>query len=175
MSIGKFRDKSRRATADSKGAARQIARLCGQISCLLLIPALAAWGTGRPFIFPSLGPSAFALALGEDAISARRIVGGHLIGIVSGFFSYHLFAWGLAFHTFPVTWSFSDLRLAASGMVSLLLTSAGMLATRTRHSPACATTLIVSLGLMPTLSDCAIIFLGVFSLYATHQVLFEHS
>jgi hypothetical protein len=67
-----------------------------------LIPAFAAWATGRPFIFPSLGPSAFALALGEDAISARRIIGGHSIGIAAGFLSYHLLAWGLAFTTFPV-------------------------------------------------------------------------
>jgi hypothetical protein len=139
-----------------------------------LIPAFAAWGTGRPFIFPSLGPSAFALSLGEDAISARRIIGGHTIGIASGFLSYHLLAWGLAFTSFPVTWSFSDLRLAASGIVSLLLTTAGMLATRTRHSPACATTLIVSLGLMPSLEDCGIIFLAVLSLYGTYHTFFMH-
>jgi len=154
--------------------ARQIAGLCWQVLCLLLIPAFAAWGTGRPFIFPSLGPSAFALALGEDTVSARRIIGGHAIGIASGFFSYHLLAWGLAFTTFPVIWSSSDLRIAASGIISLLLTTAGMLLTRTRHSPACATTLIISLGLVPSLADCAIIFVAVLSLYGTHQIFFMH-
>ena len=174
MPVHRFHDRPHFLASNQRITARQVARLRGHVFCLLLIPAFAAWGTGRPFIFPSLGPSAFALALGEDTISARRLVGGHSIGIASGFFSYHLLAWGLAFTTFPVTWSFVDLRLAASGILSLLLTTAGMLATHSRHSPACATTLIVSLGLMPSLTDCAIIFVAVLSLYGTHQIFFMH-
>ena len=151
----------------------QVLALCLRLSSLLLIPAFAAWATGRPFIFPSLGPSAFALTLGEDVVSARRIIGGHAVGIVCGFLAYHLLASGLAFHVFPVTWSIPDLRLAASGLFSLWLTTAGMLLTHTRHSPACATTLIISLGLMPTLADCAVILLAVASLCATHRFLFR--
>src|SRR5262249_34722762 len=88
-----------------------------RISCLLIVPAFPAWATGRPFIFPSLGPSAFSLVLGEDVPSARRIIGGHAVGIGSGFFAYHLLAAGLTFHTFPVTWSMADLRIAASGIL----------------------------------------------------------
>src|ERR1051326_4084302 len=175
MPVHRFRERAHFLSPPAERTrGRQIARLCGEIFCLLLIPAFAAWATGRPFIFPSLGPSAFALALGEDAISARRIIGGHSIGIAAGVLSYHLLAWGLTFTTFPVTWSVADLRLAASGIISLLLTSAGMLATHTRHSPACATTLIVSLGLLPSLADCAIIFIGVLTLYGTHQIFFMH-
>ena len=174
MPVHRFQNRTHfRSPPSQRTRARQILGLCGQVFCLLLIPAVTAWGTGRPFIFPSLGPSAFALALGEDAISARRIIGGHTIGIAIGFLSYHLLAWGLAFSTFHVTWSAADLRLAASGIISLLLTTAVMLATHTRHSPACATTLIVSLGLMPSLADSAIMFLAVLSLYGTHQVFFH--
>lgn len=147
------------------------AAVCARMSCLLVVPAFAAWATGRPFIFPSLGPSAFALTLGEDTVSARRIIGGHAVGILCGFFAYHLLAPGLTFHVFPVTWSLNDLRLAASGIWSLWLTAAGMLVTHTRHAPACATTLIISLGLMPTLTDCAVILLAVLSLYGTHRML----
>lgn len=149
------------------------AAVCARMSCLLAIPALAAWATGRPFIFPSLGPSAFALTLGEDVVSSRRVIGGHTVGIICGFIAYHLLAPGLGFHVFHVTWSSADLRLAASGVLSLWLTAAGMLVTHTRHAPACATTLIISLGLMPTLTDCAVILLAVLSLYGTHSLLLK--
>jgi len=154
-----------------KRTPRKVIQICVRVSCLLLVPAFAAWATGRPFIFPSLGPSAFATSVGEDAISARRIIGGHTVGIVSGLLAYHLFASGLTFHTLPATWSSGDLRLGASGVLSLLLTTAGMLMTRTVHAPSCATTLIVSLGLMPTLIDSGIILLAVLSLYGTHKIL----
>ena len=150
---------------------RHVLIRCAWLSSLLVIPAFAAWATGRPFIFPSLGPSAFALVLGEDPISARRVIGGHVVGIVCGFVAYHLLAPGLTFHVFPVTWSVQDLRLAASGVASLWLTTAGMLLTHTRHAPACATTLIISLGLMPTLLDCGVILFGVLSLYGTYRIL----
>jgi len=152
---------------------RQVFVRCAHLSSLLLIPAFAAWATGRPFIFPSLGPSAFALVLGEAGTSVRRVIGGHAIGVVCGFFAYHLVASGLTFHVFPVTWSRQDLMLAASGILSLWLTTAGMLLTHTRHAPACATTLIVSLGLMPTVTDCAVILLAVLSLCGT-QKMFSH-
>src|SRR5690242_6405404 len=73
-------------------------------------------------------------------------------------------------HTLPATWSPEDLQLGISGIVSLLLTTAGMLITRTMHAPACATTLIVSLGLMPTFTDSGIILLAVLSLYGSHRI-----
>ena len=149
----------------------QVVRVCGRVSCLLVIPALAAWATGRPFIFPSLGPSAFALAVREDQISARRIIGGHFVGICCGLLAYHLVASGLTFHLPRATWSANDLRLAASGILALLLTTAGMLTTRMRHAPSCATTLIISLGLMPSLIDSAIIMFGVLTLCGTDAVL----
>jgi hypothetical protein len=68
---------------------RQFSQVCARVSSLLLIPAFAAWATGRPFIFPSLGPSAFALAVGEDVVTARRMIGGHAVGITSGLLAYH--------------------------------------------------------------------------------------
>ncbi len=60
-----------------------------------LVPAVAAWVLGRPLIFPSLGPSAFALVLDENENRVRRVVGGHLIGVLSGLFAYHVLAHGL--------------------------------------------------------------------------------
>ncbi|MFC6787472.1 hypothetical protein [Halobaculum halobium] len=40
-----------------------------------------------------------------------------------------------------------------------------MALTDTRHAPACATTLIVSLGLLPSVADAAVIALGVVALW----------
>lgn len=58
---------------------------------LLVLLATVAWATGRPFVFPSLGPSAYALATdGEGRLSARRVIGGHAVGVVAGLTAYHL-------------------------------------------------------------------------------------
>jgi hypothetical protein len=138
---------------------------------LLVAPVFAAWATGRPFIFPSLGPSAFALAFRKDPVTARQLIGGHAIGIVCGFLAYHLLASGLSLPASPVTWAPGDFRLGASGIVSLVLTTLTMLFAKARHAPACATTLIVSLGFMPTLRDSGTIFLAVLMLYGIHEIL----
>ena len=60
------------------------------VCILVLVPGAAAWILGQPLIFPSLGPSAFALVLDENENRARRVVGGHLIGVLSGLVAYHV-------------------------------------------------------------------------------------
>jgi len=116
------------------------------VCVLVLIPGVAAWVFGRPLIFPSLGPSAFALVLDEDENRFRRVIGGHLIGVVSGLIAYHALAHGLSLAALVPALSANGLRIVASGVISIALTTASMWATRTSHAPACATTLIVSLG-----------------------------
>ena len=54
------------------------------VCTLVLVPGVAAWVLGQPPIFPSLGPSAFVLVRDENEDRVRRVVGGHLIGVVSG-------------------------------------------------------------------------------------------
>nr|WP_246048999.1 hypothetical protein [Natronomonas salsuginis] len=44
---------------------------------------LLPWASGRPFIFPSLGPSAFTLTF--DRARTYRVVGSHAIDTVAGF------------------------------------------------------------------------------------------
>lgn len=60
------------------------------------------------------------------------------------------------------------LRLAVSGILSIILTAWGMIATDTIHAPACATTLVVSLGLLSTPLQVTIIVVSVIILVAFH-------
>lgn len=142
-----------------------------RVGLLLCVPALVAWLSGRPFIFPSLGPSAFSMVLddkGEE--TGMRVIGGHLIGLAGGLIAYHLLAHGLTLTHFPSSRSVELLRLSGSGITSVMLTTAGMQATRLEHPPACATTLIVSLGLLASWWDAVFIMVAVAIMYAVHRM-----
>lgn len=136
----------------------------------LLVGGLGAflWATGRPFVFPSLGPTAFVLAVRPREHRARTVVGGHLCGVVGGLLAYAFAGEGLVLTDLPSAQSVEALRLAGSGLLSVGLTAAGMVVTRTVHAPACATTLIVSLGVLPTLLDGGIIMISVGIMYSLH-------
>lgn len=111
-----------------------------------LMAALAVL-TGSPFIFPSLGPTAFLFFYTPTAPSAspRNTLIGHAIGAGAGYFS--LLATGLTVAgpalAVGVTWP----RVIAAAL-SLGLTAGIMVLLRAPHPPAGATTLIVSLGLL---------------------------
>lgn len=140
---------------------------------LISTTAALAWLSGLPMLFPSLGPSAFVLALFQDseATAPRRVIGGHAIGVVAGLLAYHLLAAGVSMTATADPASLEGLRLAASSVLATTLTAGGMLATDTRHPPACATTLIVSLGLLSTLLEGALIVLTVAVLVVAHRLL----
>ncbi|WP_132056907.1 HPP family protein [Halorussus amylolyticus] len=140
-------------------------------SVLFTVLGLVAWLTGQPFIFPSLGPSAFILAFDRrgERTSTYRIVGSHFIGAVAGLLAYTLIADGVSLTSTPAGLSSDGLRLAASGVVSIAVTSWGMIATDTNHAPACATTLIVSLGLLSTPRQAATIVVSVVILVEVHR------
>src|SRR5215471_9917465 len=112
----------------------------GLMSTLALI-------TGSPFIFPSLGPTAFLFFYTPRAPSAspRYTLVGHTIGVLAGYFS--LVVTGLTTAgpalAVGVTWP----RVIAAAL-SLGLTSGLMVLFKSPHPPAGATTLIVSLGLL---------------------------
>lgn len=73
-----------------------------RVGLLFAIPALLAWLSGRSLLFPSLGPTALALFLDEpETKGARRVIGGHLIGLLAGFVSYHALAEGLNVSDLP--------------------------------------------------------------------------
>jgi hypothetical protein len=129
-----------------------------------------AWLSGRPFIFPSLGLSAFILAFDRRGERTRtdRVVGSHLIGGVVALVADTLLATGITLTPSPDAASPAGLRLAASGVLSIVLTSWGMIATDTHHAPACATAVILSLGLRSTPLSVPIIVLSVAVLVEGH-------
>jgi len=135
---------------------------------LLLVAGVAVALTGRPFLFPSLGPSAFLLATAPDAPAAtpRRTIGGHAVGVAAGLVAYHGLAAGLVGTAPPPALSPAALRLTASATVAVGLTAAGMIAADLEHPPACATTLIVGLGLLSTPVEAGIVLLAVALLVA---------
>jgi len=137
------------------------------------VVGLLAVATGQPAIFPSLGPTAYVLAVEHRGprTSRRRVIGGHAIGVVAGLLAYHALAPGIVVTGGLAPLSEASLRLAAAGVVSVTLTSWGMLATDAVHPPACATTLIVSLGLLSDPIAGAIILASVVVLSETHRLL----
>jgi CBS-domain-containing membrane protein len=130
----------------------------GFITIALL--AMVALATGTPFVFPSLGPTAFLFFFDPRAPSAspHHAIVGHAIGILCGYGSlliFHLEHSGSAL-ALGVTWSrvlAAALSLAATGAVMILLNAA--------HPPAGATTLIISLGAISRRAHLVIIELAL--------------
>lgn len=109
--------------------------------------ALVAVLTHNPFVFPSLGPTAYLFFFSPlaEASAPRNAIYGHAIGLACGFFAYyvtgmHAFPQGAAGHVY---WP----RILASAL-ALSLTGAFMVLLRVNHPPAGATTMIVSLGIL---------------------------
>jgi len=148
-------------------------RAGGHAGLLLAVTGVAAVLTGRPFLFPSLGPSAYLLATAPDAAVSqpRNVLGGHAIGVVAGLLATNLLSPGLVVIDPIAPLSPEMLRLAASAVVSVALTTGGMLATGYEHAPACATTLIVALGLLSTPTEGVIVLASVLVLVAADTVL----
>lgn len=140
---------------------------------LVTVTAAVSWMSGLPTLFPSLGPTAFVLAMfpKSEASNARRVIGGHVIGVVAGLLAYHLVAGGVTMVDAPDPGSIDALRLSVSGVAAMALTVSGMLVGRVRHPPACATTLIVSLGLLTTVLEATVIVVAVVVMVVTHRLL----
>ena len=138
---------------------------------LLTVAGALAWATGRPLVFPSLGPSAYLVAAADRRPTGRELLGGHAVGILAGLLAYHGLAGGAAITGSLAATAPAGARLAASAVVSVGLTTLGMAATDTRHAPACATTLIVALGLLTTAVEAGIVVAAVCGLVAVDRLL----
>jgi len=150
---------------------RETARQAAEAGMLVSVPGVLAWLTGFPFVFPSLGPTAYVLATRPDAptCSPRRVIGGHAVGVAAGLLAVATFDPAVAVTGHLAPGSTAALTVAASGVVATVLTTAGMLATDLVHAPACATTLIVSLGLLSTPAQAGGILVAVVLLVAVHR------
>ena len=122
--------------------------------------AAAAVATGAPFIFPSLGPTAFLLFYTptQPAASPRNTIGGHLIGVAAGYLSLVLF--GLTERGPALAEGVAWPNVAAAAL-SLGLTSGAMVWCKVPHPPAGATTLIMSLGILRTPWQLAVLMFAV--------------
>lgn len=127
--------------------------------------AVLALVSRNPFVFPSLGPTAYLLfftPLGRTS-SPRNTVFGHAIGLMCGYAAFAATgAGGPPFGESPgIFWP----RVLAAAL-SLSATGAFMVLLDVGHPPAGATTLIVSLGIISRPSELAIIEVAVFLLVA---------
>ncbi len=140
---------------------------------LIVVLGLIAWVSGGSFLFPSLGPSAYLLATRPEGPNNRPkpVVGGHAIGVVVGFVAYATLGNGLVVTGTVPPFGISEFHLIASAVLSVVGTTVLMLFTDLRHAPACATTLIVSLGLMSTPADGAVIVFAICCLVAVQRTL----
>lgn len=100
-----------------------------------------------PFVFPSLGPTAFLVFFTPElpTASPRHTVYGHAIGIVCGYAA--LWLTGLAEAPPAIVVGVSGARVVAAAL-SLAATGALMILLKAAHPPAGATTLIISLGIV---------------------------
>ncbi len=122
--------------------------------------ALVALVTDEPFIFPSLGPTAFLFFYTPTAPTAspRNTIVGHAVGAAAGWLSLALF--GLRDAGPALVVGVSAERVLAAAL-SLGLTSGVMVLLRSPHPPAGATTLIVSLGLLPHVRQLLVLMVAV--------------
>ena len=132
--------------------------------------ALLALVSRNPFVFPSLGPTAYLLFFSPlaKACSPKNTIFGHAIGILCGYGAYLLTGAGaLPFGVHPgIFWP----RILAAAL-SLSATGAFMVLLGVSHPPAGATTLIISLGIISKPRELVIIEVAVFLLVAQALVI----
>ena len=132
---------------------------------LVGIVGVTAVAAHQPWLFPSLGPTAYLLAAYPELPSARlyNCLVGHLVGLGSGFAAVAIFnVWDapiVPLH--EVTWP----RMGAAA-VAIGLTVLVNRLLRSGHPPAAATTLLVALGTFHTAWGAALVAIGVVLLLA---------
>lgn len=136
---------------------------------LILILAAIAWVTHWPFIFASLGPTAYEQVELPRSRSSRpyNIITGHLVALGAGL----CMLWALNAWNSPTILALgyvSSQRLWASAIAAAL--TAGLTQLFYASQPASlATSLLVTLGLMQTRRDALAIVVGVLILTAAGE------
>ena len=119
------------------------------VNGFVTIAALALLGevTHNPFVFPSLGPTAYLVFFSplKESSSPKNAIFGHAIGLLCGYGAFwitgmHVFAQPTANGIYWPRVFAAALALAGTGML--------MVAFSVSHPPAGATTLIVALGIL---------------------------
>lgn len=143
---------------------------CGEGVPVLLLASLG-WVASWPFIFASLGPTAYEILEQPRLKSARpyNVIAGHFVALGTGWISL------LAFHarsspSVSLAGFVPPPRLAAA-VLAVVLTTFVTLAIRASQPAALATTLLVSLGSMQTARDAVAIIVSVLILVAVGEPL----
>lgn len=128
---------------------------------MVVVGAIAAV-TDRPYIFPSLGPTAIMIFGHPEARTSapRYVLSGHAIGAACGYFA----LWAMHLGNVPFSAAGISLQRAIAAAIALALTAFFMFAFRCEHAPAGATTLIIALGVLPTIDDFLWLMLAVLTL-----------
>ncbi len=133
---------------------------------LILIVGVTAWASGHPWLFTSLGPTAYELVEKPEIPSARlyNVIVGHLVGMGAGFAALALLG---AWHAPVVNGNtFVSLARLWAAVIAAFLTTLVNLLLRSGQPAALATTLLVSLGAMQTAAAALWIIIGVLILAA---------
>lgn len=128
---------------------------------ILGVGVLALW-FGEPWLFPSLGPTAFlqAQAPGNPNVRIYNIVVGHIMGILAGLLGVFIAGTRLE-PAVAVTHVLPPAQMWAA-VIALTITLALQAASRAFHPPAAATALLIALGAFhATVRDITIILAGV--------------
>jgi CBS-domain-containing membrane protein len=131
----------------------------------ITLSGLLAWALDEPLVFPSLGATAFLFfetPMAEVA-SIRNTLIGHTVATLVGFFWLSVF--GFVGDPSAIVTGFTAGRVACVAL-SLACTGGILRLLRAAHPPAGATTVIVSVGLLTTVSQLAILLSGVLLLSA---------
>ena len=131
-------------------------------SLLIFFVGIIGLAARRPWLFASLGPTAYLHAENPDHRSSRfyNTVVGHLVALGAGFLAVWLLnAWSAP--NVMATGELSLVRVLACAL-AIGITILAVLALRASHQPAGATTLLVALGTFQTLQDSIAVVIGVF-------------
>jgi hypothetical protein len=128
---------------------------------LLLFVGACAWAVGQPWLFPSLGPTAYEQAVMPELRSARlyNVLVGHYVALAAGFGSLWLIG-GWAAAPIVGTGSVSTLRLWAS-IIAAVITTLVNLVLHSEQPAALATTLLVTSGAYQNARGAVSILIGV--------------
>ncbi len=129
---------------------------------LMLAVGVLGLAVNQPWLFPSLGPTAFVQAdfPGRQGSMPYHTIVGHCTGIGAGY------AAVFAVHANSAPAVTGSAELASSrvfaGAIAIALTVLGMLLLRASHPPAASTALLIALGAFrTTLHDAGVLVAGV--------------
>jgi hypothetical protein len=137
---------------------------------LILVIGLIGLAFGQPWLFPSLGPSAYMLSEMPRQKSSRfyETLAGHLVGLGAGFLAVTILN---AANTPPVvSTEISTVSRVLAAALAVALTLAVSTLLRASHPPAAATTLLVALGSFQTANDALTVVIGVLILAVLGEI-----